>query len=192
VPVLKAMRPKILGACWALVRHWDAMGRPQPSRSHSAFPAWASIIGGIVEAAGFACPFETARIAIVADEDGEGMRQLVAAMTPVTAHTSSQIVDLCRRFDIFPGLVGSTDDDMGRSQRTAFGRLIARYHDRRVGDLRFFITGTGHGKRFRVLRPEDIEQQMARSPRSETEAPVGRQPGDAAEPEGAANAELRV
>ena len=79
------------------------MGRPQPSRSHSAFPAWASIIGGIVEAAGFACPFETARIAIVADEDGEGMRQLVAAMTPVTAHTSSQIVDLCRRFDIFSG-----------------------------------------------------------------------------------------
>jgi hypothetical protein len=170
VPVLKAMRGKILGACWSLTRRWDEAGRPQPSRSHSAFPEWASIIGGIVEAAGFACPFETARIAIVADEDGEGMRRLAAAMTPVTAYTSSQIVDLCRRFDIFPGLVGSSDADMGRRERSAFGKMLARYDNRQIRDLRFSITGDGHAKRFRVLRASDIEKQAGGETNAEAEA----------------------
>ena len=149
-PVLKSMRPKILAACWALVRAWDAKGRPQPSRSHSAFPAWASIIGGIVEAAGFACPFTTANVAVVADEDGQNMRTLVAEMTPGTSYTSSELVDLCRKLNIFDGLVG--DAEMGRAQRSAFGKLLARYHDRMVNDLKFFITGSGHAKRF-FVRP---------------------------------------
>jgi uncharacterized protein CbrC (UPF0167 family) len=144
------MRPKILAACWALVRAWDAKGRPQPSRSHSAFPAWASIIGGIVEAAGFACPFTTANVAVVADEDGQNMRTLVAEMTPGTSYTSSELVDLCRKLNIFDGLVG--DAEMGRAQRSAFGKLLARYHDRMVNDLKFFITGSGHAKRF-FVRP---------------------------------------
>jgi hypothetical protein len=33
-----AMRPRILAALWALVREWDAAGRPKPSRTHTAFP----------------------------------------------------------------------------------------------------------------------------------------------------------
>jgi hypothetical protein len=35
---LLAMRPRILAALWALVREWDAAGRPKPSRTHTAFP----------------------------------------------------------------------------------------------------------------------------------------------------------
>jgi len=155
VPVLKAMRPQILAACWSLVKNWDESGRPQPSRSHSAFPAWASIIGGIVEAAGFSCPFETARVAIVADEDGAAMRLLVAEMMPGAPYSSSDIVALCRTHSIFDGLVGSNDSEMDRAQRSSFGRLLARYDDRRVNDLKFCITGTGHGKRFHVVGPSE-------------------------------------
>ena len=150
VPVLIGLRPSILAACWSLIRHWDEVGRPQPTRSHSAFPAWASTIGGIVEAAGFTCPFETANIAIVSDEDGEGMRQLVKAMTPATRYTYNDLVDLCRKSAIFQGLIGSSDAEMGRTQRSTFGRLLARYNDRTVGDFRFSIDGTGHAKRFFV------------------------------------------
>ncbi len=170
IPILMGLRPKILASCWALVKHWDEQGRPGPSRSHSAFPAWAATIGGIVECAGFGCALQTANVAIVADEDGQNMRQLVAAMTPSTAYTSSELVTLCRRINAFDGLVGSTDADMGRAQRTAFGRLIARYDDRRVGDLRFHITGTGHAKRFRALQASDIEEQAARETNVEAEA----------------------
>jgi len=150
VPALQDMRSQILAACWSLIRHWNEVGRPQPTRSHSAFPAWASTIGGIVEAAGFTCPFETARASIVADEDGQNMRALVAAMTPATRYTYSELVDLCRKSDIFTGLIGSSDTDMDRAQRSAFGRLLTRYNDRTVGDFRFSIDGTGHARRFFV------------------------------------------
>lgn len=50
--VLKELRPAVLGALWALVRHWDSQGRPAASREHPSFPVWAKTIGGIVEAAG--------------------------------------------------------------------------------------------------------------------------------------------
>jgi hypothetical protein len=170
VPVLRAMRETILAALWSLVRAWDARGRPQPSRSHSAFPAWAATIGGIVEAAGFGCPLETANVSIVSDEDAMGMRLLVKQMTPRTEYNSSEIVDLCRKHDIFPALVGSADVDMQRAQRSAFGKLLARYDNRQVSDLKFFVTGTGHSKRFCVLRPENIERQITRSPLPETDA----------------------
>lgn len=153
VPVLKTMRPDILAACWSLVRHWDAMGRPQPSRSHSGFAAWASIIGGIVESAGFACPLATAEVAEVADEDGQGMRLLTAEMISGRDYTVGEIADICRKLGIFEGLLGATEADMGRSQRSAFGKLLARYDDRQVKDLRFKISGSGHSRRFRVLRP---------------------------------------
>lgn len=155
VSVLRELRPQILAACWSLVKHWDARGRPGPSKSHSAFPAWAGTIGGVVEAAGFGCPFETARIAIVSDEDGENMRQLAAAMNPGVAYTAGEIVSLCRKINAFDGLIGSSDSDFGRPQRSSFGRLLSRYDNRRVGDSTFFITGSGHGKRFSVLRAED-------------------------------------
>jgi hypothetical protein len=67
VPELLKMRPDILAACWSLVKYWDAMGCPQPSRSNSTFPAWARTIGGIVENAGFVCPLDTATSAVIAD-----------------------------------------------------------------------------------------------------------------------------
>jgi hypothetical protein len=157
VPKLQDMRPQILAACWSLIRHWNRVGRPQPTRSHSAFPAWASTIGGIVEAAGFTCPFETARASIVADEDGEGMRQLVIAMIPANKYTYSELVDLCRKLEIFSGVIGSSNTEMGREQRFAFGKLLTRYNDRTVGDFRFSIDGKGHAKRFFVQHNATVQ-----------------------------------
>jgi hypothetical protein len=179
VNVLKTMRPGILAACWALVRHWDTLGRPKPSRSHSAFPMWASVIGGIVESSGFNCPFETANVAVVADEDGQAMRLLAAEMTVGADYTASQIVDICRHLGIFEELVGATDADMGRAQRSAFGKLLVRYKDRQVKDRRFIITGSGHGKRFRVLPSNDYARSHGLhgpTPRSSdtNETPKGR------------------
>ena len=55
------MRSAILSALWAFVREWNAAGRPKPSRTHSSFPQWAEIIGGIVEFAGYCCPLQQRR-----------------------------------------------------------------------------------------------------------------------------------
>src|SRR5207244_12582571 len=77
---LLSARSDILGALLALVREWDVAGRPKPSRTHSSFPRWAEIIGGIVEFAGYGCPLETAEIQSATDIDGADMRELVKLM----------------------------------------------------------------------------------------------------------------
>ena len=148
LPTLLALRPKILAACWSLVRHWHSQGQPPPSRSHSAFPAWAKIIGGIVQVAGFACPLDTADVAVAADEDGEAMRTLVEAMQPSKQYTFSEIVELCRTIDCFGGLVG--DSELKNSSRVTLARLLGRYHRRLVKDRRFVFEGQGHKRRYFV------------------------------------------
>jgi len=88
------------------------------------------------------------------------MQILTGGMTPSISYTAAEVVNLCRRLNIFDGLVGATDADFGRPQRSAFGKLLARYDNRRVGNLRFHIAGSGHAKRFRVIRADDLEAHI--------------------------------
>jgi len=150
--VLQSIRPQILAACWALVRHWDEQGRPKPSRSHSAFDAWAGVVGGMVEAAGFACPLETAEVSITADEDGAAMRALTLKMVPGTKYTVQQLSQLCREHGLFAQLVADSYEAMQPKHRSGFGWLLSKYKDRQIGDLRFIIDGEYHKKRFRVAK----------------------------------------
>jgi hypothetical protein len=150
VPALRSMRCEILAACWSLVKNWDEKGRPKPSRSHSAFPVWADIIGGIVEAAGFACPLDTATSAVVADEDGDNMRTLATSMTPGKKYSSAELAELCRKVGVFTTCVGNSESEMLRSHRSSFGRMLARYNKRLVGSLRFVSEGKGHQRRYVV------------------------------------------
>jgi Domain of unknown function (DUF3854) len=145
---LVSMRPEVLAACWSLVSNWDAKGRPQPSRSHSAFPAWAKVVGGVVEAAGWACPLDTANVALAADEDGESMRILVAAMLPGKKYTFPEIVELCRGNEAFIGFLG--EPEITKASRSTFGRLLARYDHRLVEQSRFVIEGSGHKRRYYI------------------------------------------
>ena len=156
LPTLLAMRPKILAACWSLVRHWDAQGRPGPSRSHSAFPTYAKIIGGIVEAAGFTCPFETATIAVAADEDGEAMRRLVNAMETTKSYTFAEVVEICQANGCFEGLVGGVGDEVKNTSRVILSKLLGRYDRRLVGQFRYVIDGKGHGRRYRIEPLETV------------------------------------
>jgi hypothetical protein len=160
VAVLKSLRPQILAACWALVRSWGEQGRPEPSRSHSAFPEWAATIAGIVESAGFGCPLATPKTMFAPDEDGDNMRSLMAAMKPERPYDATQLYVLCRANQIFTTLVGLHEGDMGKAQLSTMGRLLARYHNRLVGKSRFLIVGTGHGRRF--LAKNDSPDQHGR------------------------------
>jgi Bifunctional DNA primase/polymerase, N-terminal/Primase C terminal 1 (PriCT-1) len=148
VAVLKEMRPQILASCWALVRHWEAQGRPRPSRSHSAFPEWAATIAGVVENAGFGCPLATPETMFAPDEDGDNMRLLVAAMKTGKQYNTAELYALCRTNQIFTSLVGLHQGLMDRSQLTTMGRLLARYHNRIVGERRFMLGGVGHKRTF--------------------------------------------
>jgi hypothetical protein len=150
MPTLLALRPNILAACWALVRNWHAQGRPSPSRSHSAFPTWAQVIGGIVQAAGFACPLDTANVAVAADEDGEAMRRLVEVMQSGRPYTFAEIAQLCQSNGCWDGLVGEAGAELKNGGRVLLAHLLSRFADRLVKHCRFLIEGKGHKRRYRI------------------------------------------
>ena len=148
--VLLDMRPQILAALWTLVREWDQAGRPGPSRTNSAFPQWAEMIGGIVEHAGYGCPLETAEIPSAADVDGADMRELVKVLD--TEHVKfDTLVDLARTNGLFERIIGS-DGELKPSDKSRLGKLLKRY-DRRLftGCRRFVIDGKGHSRTFNVV-----------------------------------------
>jgi hypothetical protein len=148
--VLLRKRATILAACWAVVRHGVAKGMKPSSGSHSAFPEWAKTFGGMVEAAGFTCPLEPSEVGHEADEDGAAMRTLVEAMTPGQPYGFKEIAKLAYDANVFSGLVGNSPAMMDSAQRSAFGYVLRRYHNRKVRNSTFFIDGKGHAKRYRI------------------------------------------
>ncbi|MGA2632304.1 MAG: hypothetical protein ABSG54_19080, partial [Terriglobia bacterium] len=149
---LLAMRPKILAACWSMVRNWHDAGQPAPGRSHSAFADWARVMGGIVEAAGFGCALETATAALIADEDGIAMQRLVGAMKPGQSYDFTGIVNLCRVNGCFENLVGEGTSEMKRECRSTLGKLLSRYDRRKVKDWYFAVEGQGHKRHYGIVK----------------------------------------
>lgn len=139
--VLLSLRPRILAACWSLVKNWHACGQPLPRRSNSTFDDWSNVIGGIVQAAGYGCCLETASVAEIADEDGDAMRTLVKAMEPGKRYTFGELTSLCRKNGCFENLVGGPGDLMTKSNQVTLGRLLGRYDHRVVGTNHFIIEG---------------------------------------------------
>lgn len=151
MPHLLAMRPKILAALWAMVRHWDESGRPAPSCGHSAFSTWANTVGGIVEAAGFSCPLTKANVTATADPDGEDMRLLVKEMASKPAPLAfGDLVKLAHEHGLFAHIIGEAGDDLGRREKSAFARLLMRYDRRLVLDWHFIVEGQGRTRRYKV------------------------------------------
>jgi hypothetical protein len=178
LPTLLTLRPKILAACWSLVRHWHRQGQQSPSRSHSAFPIWAKIIGGIVQAAGFACPLDTANVAVTADEDGEAMRRLVEVMQSGIPYTFAEIVGLCQANGCFDGLVGEAGAELKNASRVTLARLLGRYDHRLAKHCRFVIEGKGHQRRYHIElvepdarshAPHAVSDQAGKSPQTRTD-----------------------
>lgn len=152
LPTLVAMRPRLLAALWSLVRHWDSQGRPAPSRSHSAFPSWANVIGGIVEAAGWECPLATAQIAATADPDGDDMRVLAGAMAERREPLAfADVVTLAKDLELFENVLDfDKDGKLKPSARSTFGRILGRYDRRLTGNYRVSLEGKNHKRRYHV------------------------------------------
>lgn len=84
---LPANRSDILSALWALVKHWDELGRPGAPKWAASFKAWCDIVGGIVWAAAeksggrIGNPVEQPDLGAAAgDNETKHMRRLVRTM----------------------------------------------------------------------------------------------------------------
>jgi len=154
VPQLLEKRTEILSSLWTLARAWfDAM-RPPPSRSHSAFPDWSDIVGGIVEFSGIGCPLEPPAESLSPDTDGADMRALVRiACTGSTASLFAfdELVTLCAEHGLFERLVNERGE-LDHKQRAGLSKLFMRYDRRTVAEHRFEVTGKGHGRRYAIKK----------------------------------------
>lgn len=147
-------RSDILSSLLGLIRHWDNVGRPKPSRSHSSFAEWSEIIGGIVEAAGYGCPLETPTIERGADVDGSDMRELVVAIlgdSLLRAVTFEDLTAIAREAGVFERFIPA-DGDMDRADKARLAKVLGSYDGRSVGGCRFSIEGKGHHRKYRAER----------------------------------------
>jgi hypothetical protein len=162
---LRGLRPRVLAACWAFTKAWDALGRPKPSISNPAFPEWSQVIGGIVQAMGYGCALEEASVADIADRDADDMHVLASKMTRGHGYTMGELKVLAREHGCFDGLVGEWETDV--KKYAALGYLLKKYDGRQISGNKFHLGGRGHSKRFWVgqlrsdiddatINPDDI------------------------------------
>lgn len=107
------MKPKnrvdILSALWAIVRNWEAEGRPMLRdygvKPRKGFESWGNIIGGMVMSAGFGNPLEKADLgdagASEAGQTTDLLRELVKFDGSSMSYTFQQIVNIAHNEGIF-------------------------------------------------------------------------------------------
>src|SRR5205823_5101642 len=78
----REMRKEILSALWALVRAWDAEGRPKPKKLLQRFEDWSRIVPGIVMNAGYNDPLAKPEVACGADVERRDMHLLMQFLAP--------------------------------------------------------------------------------------------------------------
>jgi len=157
--ILQARREEILAALWALVREWDAAGRPPGTLTRPGVTEWGRIIGGIVENAGWASPLGEHELNDGGDTDLADIRKLIEAIDERHGGASiqfSELAELAAEKGLFGRIVGDDGKSLESSDRSKFGKLLCRYERRifRNSGLRFLVEGKSRGRRFRV---EEIE-----------------------------------
>ena len=113
-----AKRSDILSALWALVRAWNAAGRPKCSRTLGGFEAWCDIFGGIVENAGFGAPTAAPPEDQSGDTETDDMRLLVKHLAvPLSQpgangqpphkveYTFDELIEACRSLNCFTWMI---------------------------------------------------------------------------------------
>jgi hypothetical protein len=109
-------RKEMLEALHALVRHWHENGCVQGSKTMASFDAYARLMGGIVEAGGYAAPFEKF---VLPDARSPGEQEFAELMMLLLAEMGEdkerqvslpELAKLARAADLYQSEVGTLDD----------------------------------------------------------------------------------
>jgi hypothetical protein len=142
---------EILSAAWALVRHWDSNGRPEPKNWHHDFRKWTQIICAIIESAGLATPCSTALLKRSGDRDASDIKELVGLMTPGTDYALEDLGAICEEHEIFERFTSLKEEKSGNAYRSAFGKFLRGYEGRMFAPgITFQIAGTAKHRKYRI------------------------------------------
>ena len=152
-------RPQLLGALWAFVKHWDAQGRTPGSVNHSSFPRWSAQVGGIVQLVTGIHPCTLPMVS--ADDTLVDMEKLVGAVMvdetqPVLEFRPAELMAKSREMGLFAWVLDETppdeerQDKQVRRERSAFGKILARFDGRTFGVKRLEVKEQGHARMIEV------------------------------------------
>jgi hypothetical protein len=151
-PAILEMQPQLLMAMWAIIKGWDAAGRPPASKINASVPRWSEIIAGIVEWAGWSCPSAPAELEDGGDTDTRDIGRLGEAMPLDRPMKFSELCELCEELGLFERFIAWMDDsDKGREMRRKFSAVLKTYAGRTIAPgKRFLSEGKSHSRRYAV------------------------------------------
>jgi hypothetical protein len=112
----KEWREMALSICYAFVRHWHEMSRPEGSITFQTFEPFSWLMGGIVEAAGYGSPFVPPEIPDALNPDAQEFRDLLEEVLAEMGAESQKdftlqdLARLARSRQIYEPQVGTQDD----------------------------------------------------------------------------------
>jgi hypothetical protein len=157
-------RRKILSALWAIVRHWDAAGRPLATGiPRKGFSTWCRILGGMVEFAGFGdCLEAPVNLENCGDSETDDIRALVEfASRDCTAvrHTYHEIIHILWEKGLVPWCLHGREeyaDDLQKvtlklndASNARLGMLLQRNCSGERGEIHVFRTPDGKPRHVR-------------------------------------------
>ena len=149
-PAILEMQPQLLTAIWAVIRGWDAAGRPPASKINASVPRWSEVIAGIVEWAGWACPSVPAELEDGGDTDTRDIARLGEAMPLGSPMKFSELCELCESLGLFERFIAWMEDgEKGNKVRREFSAVLKTYAGRMIAPgKRFLSEGKSHSRRY--------------------------------------------
>lgn len=141
---VKQNRSKIISALYSLVRNWRDKGSPVGKTPFASFSQWASICGGIMEAAGYdsPCTPDVGIVSVAGDTETIEMKKLFEECYRKFKDTPVKKVDILNciekengESDIFNYL-----DMDAKADQMKFGLLLTRFEGRVLSDIRLVVT----------------------------------------------------
>lgn len=174
-------RRRILSYLWAIVRHWDAAGRPLATGNlRNGFERWCSIIGGMVEFAGFGDMLAPAVLENAGDDEDNDINALVTLLAHASGSgefTFQEVVHTAWENGLFPWVMHGREETLTLKEGWAsvlslkldgknnsrFGHILGRHTkgerggiftvrmpDRTLVKYRFYLKGKGRHRRYHV------------------------------------------
>lgn len=162
------VRGDFLSAFWAMIRHWDGIGRPPAGKTDdpyriASFADWSDIFGGIIQAAGLGNPLVRPAEDQVADNKTVHQKALIGCLAhslgkelPTVDYTFQDLVDCCVDNELFVYMIegrpksinDGADTIMELNARSAskMGKMFTDEMSGRVG--RIYSLPTGQQVRF--------------------------------------------
>lgn len=143
-PEILKDRPKILAALWAIIREWNAKGRPDGSFRHGSFAMWSKMFGGMIESIGLPNPCELTKL--VADDTLRDMQKLVVEAVEMSfdesgkTFTSAELMDFSRERGYFSWILSDEppeSENVKRQERSSFSKICDRFDGSKFGEIEF-------------------------------------------------------